>query len=216
MNEIDYGSVFGEEAAEGANESAPAGQTTAEAPETEHAAGEKETVPAGQSAEENARYAAARRKAERERDAALAQARAAARERDAAVAQAQAAAQRRQRMLLDEQITAIGKLDPSVKTVADLLQREEYPRIYGYVRRGLSVTDAFKLANYDTLTQTAAAVAKQAALNAASSKEHLAPTQTRGSGALTVPKDVKELYRLYNPDATDAEIREHYNRSHRE
>ena len=76
MNEIDYGSVFGVEATDGVNESEPAEQTTAEAPETEDAAGEKETEPAKQSAEENAKYAAARRKAEQERDAAIAQARA--------------------------------------------------------------------------------------------------------------------------------------------
>ena len=106
MNEIDYGSVFGVEASTGANESAPAEQTPAETTYTEGTEqGAKETVPAEQSAEENAKFAAARRKAEAERDA--------------AIAQAQQAARRS----LDESIAALGQTDPytgkQIKTKAE-------------------------------------------------------------------------------------------------
>jgi hypothetical protein len=286
MNEIDYGSVFGIEASTGGNESAAAEQTTAGAETTtytEDAQGEKESAPAEQTAvkeeqssEENAKYAAARRKAEQERDAGIAQAQAAAqRQLDEAIAAmgqtdpytgqpirtkaewdawktreaqekkkevadasgmneaefdafvqnlpsvrdyrraAEEARQQKQKMILDEQITAIGKLDPSVKTVEDLVKRPEYKQVYDYVKKGISIVDAFKLANYDTLTQSAAAASRQAAINAANSKEHMAPTQTRGSGAVTVPADVKEQYKLFNPTATDAEIQAHYARFHK-
>ena len=287
MNEIDYGSVFGIETTAGGNESGAADQTTTGADTTtytEDAQGEKESAPAEQtgakeeqSPEENAKFAAARRKAEQERDAAIAAAQAAAqRQLDEAIAAmgqtdpytgqpirtkaewdawkakeaqekkkevaesagmndaefdsfinnlpsvrdyrraAEEARMEKRKTILSEQITAIGKLDPSVKTVEDLTRRPEYQQIYDYVKRGISIVDAFKLANYDALTQNAAAASRQAAINAANSKDHMAPTQTRGSGAVTVPADVKEMYKIYNPTATDAEIQAHYAKYHKQ
>lgn len=276
MNEIDYGAVFGVETTGGANESAPAEQTTTVTETAENTAGEKETEPAEQSAEENAKYAAARRKAEQQAEARIAEAKQQAqRSLDEAIAAmgqtnpytgkavttkaewdawkaqeaqektkevaesagmsetefdafvnnlpsvrdyrqaAEEARQQKQKMVLEEQITEIGKLDPSVKTVEDLMKRPEYPQIYGNVKKGISIVDAFKLANYDALTKNAAAGARQAAINSAASKDHMAPTQTRGSGAVTVPADVKEMYRIYNPNATDAEIQAHYAKFHK-
>jgi len=275
MNEIDYGSVFGVEATDGVNESAPAEQTTAEATTTEEPAGEKEIAPAKQSAEENSKYAAARRKAEQERDAAIAQARAEAQrsiddsiralnienpytgrtiqskaeydayqrqlaaEKRTQVAEsagmseqefnsfvsnlpevreykqaAEAARQQQQRMVLDEQIQEIAKLDPSISTVQDLMQRPEYQQVYNLVRKGNSIVDAYKLVYFDKLTANASTAAKQAALNSANSKEHLTATTARGAGSLTVPADVKAMYKSMMPDVTDAEIQEHYNKFH--
>ena len=281
MAEIDYGSVFGVETSGGGNESAPAEQTTPAAETQEDTAGENEAEVADQpgadkqqSPEENAKFAAARRKAEQERDAAIAQARQQAqrsldeaiaamgqtnpytgrpiqtkaewdawkaqeRTREvaesagmseqefgnfvnnlpqvrAANAAAAAARQQQQKLILDEQISAINKLDPGIKTVADLMERPEYKQIYANVQKGLSIVDAYKLVNFDSLTQSKAAGARQAALNSAAGKEHMAPTQSRGAGAVTVPKDVKEMYRLYNPEATDAEIQAHYAKFHKQ
>ena len=282
MNEIDYGAVFGVEATTGGNESAPAEQTTAETTYTDGTAqGEKEAETAEQPAaeqskEDNAKYAAARRKAEQERDAAIREAQQAAqRSLDEAIAAmgqtdpytgkaiktkaewdawksreaqekskevaesagmsetefnnfvqnlpavkefrkaAEDARVQKQKSILNDQITAVGKIDPSIKTVQDLLDRPEYQQIYSYVQKGISIVDAFKLANFDTLTKKSAEGARQAAINSTASKEHMAPTQTRGSGAVTVPDDVKQMYRLYNPEATDAEIQAHYNKFHK-
>ena len=276
MSEIDYGAVFG---VEGGNEPAPAEQaaeTESVEAKTEEPAGGKETAPAEQSAEENAKFAAARRKAEQERDAGIAQARAEAQrsldetikslgltnsytgkpitskaEYDAWKQQeskakqtevaeaagmsetefngfvdnlpqvidyrraAEAARQQQQKMVLEEQIKEIGKLDPTIKSVKDLIEHPKYAEIYANVKKGISITDAFKLVNFDSLTANAGNAARQAALNAANSKEHLAPTSQRGAGAVPVPADVKAQYKLLNPDATDAETQEHYNRFHK-
>ena len=113
---------------------------------------------------------------------------------------------------IEEQLREISRLDPAVKGLGDLARMANYPRLYELVKRGNSLTEAYKLANYDALTQRAAQASKQAALNAARSKEHLAPTAQRGAGAASVPADVKEEYRALNPDATEAEIQQHYNR----
>lgn len=116
---------------------------------------------------------------------------------------------------IEEQLKEIGTMDPSIKTLEDLSKMPTYPRFYELVKRGNTLTDAFRLANFDALTQGAAAGARQAAVNAVRSKEHLEQTRTRGKGAVSVPADVREQYRFFNPDATDEEIQRHYAKNHK-
>ena len=283
--DINYNEVFGIE--EGANDPAPAEQdnaAAAAAENTENAAGANETEPAEQSVEnageqspeDRSKFAAARRKAEQERDAAVAKAkedaqrelddtikalgltdsftgkpittkaefdawkRAESEQKRSEIAEAagmsdtefgsfvdnlpqvqeykraaESARQQEQKMVLDEQIKEIAKLDPSIKGVKDLFDRPEYQDIYNKVKLGNSIVDAFKLVYFDKLTASAGDAARQAALNAANSKEHLQPNGQRGAGAIPVPPDVKAQYKLLNPNATDAEIQEHYHRFHK-
>lgn len=120
-----------------------------------------------------------------------------------------------QKLALDTQIAELSKLDPSIQTVDDLLKQENYKDVYEYVRRGLSIPEAYKLANFDKLSgERASSAARAAALNS-KSKEHLQPTAQRGEGAATVPADVMETYRFLNPNATVAEITAHYNKYHK-
>lgn len=238
---------------------------------------------AGQSAEENAKYAAARRKAERERDEAIAAAKAEMQKqmdeafassgmvnpytkkpitskaeydeyrakydeeqrsrvmrksgmtedeynrfvenlpqvREAKEAKAEAeritteAREREARVRIDEQIREIGAIDPSIKSVEDLTKMENYDQFYALVKKGNTLTDAFKLVNYDRLVSSSSAAARQAALNAANGKAHMGRTSSRGQGAVAVPADVMEQYRFFLPDATDAEIQAHYQKYHR-
>ena len=116
---------------------------------------------------------------------------------------------------VDEQLKKISELDPNIRELQDLAKMPNYPQFYELVKKGNSLLDAFKLANFETLSQGTAARARQAAINAAQSKQHLAQTQTRGKGAVPVPSDVKELYRTMNPGVTDAEIQAHYSRTHK-
>ncbi len=297
--EIDYGAVFGideggneQEVAEPANETEEAQgaeeQEVAEPAEQEESTdGTEETGAeegAEQTPEERSRFAAARRKAEAERDAAVQKAREDAQAeaqrvideafrnsgltnpytkqpitskaeydeykvrfeaekkarllkksgmtdeefnqfvselpevRQAKQAQAaaeEAAKQAREqqaRLKVDEQLKEISALDPSIKELKDIAKMETYPKFYELVKKGNSLTDAFKLANFETLNRSTAAASRQAAINAAQGKSHLAQTATRGTGAVTVPADVKESYRAFNPNATDAEIQQHYNK----
>ena len=87
---------------------------------------------------------------------------------------------------------------------------DSYGRFYELVKRGNTLTDAFRLVNMDRLTAKAGEAAKQAALNQVASKAHLDRTVTRGAGSVTVPADVIAEYRAFNPDAADAEIRAHW------
>ena len=311
--DIDYGAVFGlgetgeelteaaeppaGEEAQGVNEqeaAAPAGDGT-QSEETEgledsrEAAGEAaaDTAEPGkkqQTPEENAKYAAARRKAEAERDAAIARAKQEAQEeaqriieeafrgsgllnpytnqpitsraeyeeyrkrydaekkerllkksgmsdeefqafvenlpevrqaREAQAAAESAAREAREaqaKMRVEEQMREISALDPSIRELSDLAKMETYPKFYELVKRGNTLTDAFKLANYEALTQGAVTARSQPARNAAQGKRHLTQTSGRGNGAASVPADVRAEYLAFNPDATDAEIQAHYNK----
>ena len=297
MNEIDYGALYGME--QGVNEA-----EAAEPSDAENAQGENEREPADpveeaeavgqdnaeedapevQPPDERARFAAARRRAEAERDAAILRARQEAEENarryiDEAFAQIgmtnpytgrpiasraefeqyrdrfeaekkagilqksgmtgpefdafvaglpevrQANEARRQaeeamrqareqqaRTKVDEQLREIGALDPSVRELSDLAKMPGYPQFYELVKKGYTLLDAFKLVNFDALRRDTAEAGRQAARNAARSKEHLSQTATRGRGAAAVPADVREAYRAFNPDATEAEIQKHYQR----
>lgn len=119
--------------------------------------------------------------------------------------------QARVKAKLDMQLKEIALLDPSIKSLADLTRAPYYDRFYELVKRGNSLSDAFKLANLDTITHNAAKASKQAAMNALG-KQHMAATMARGVGDVSVPLDVREAYLAFNPSATNAEIQRHYNK----
>ena len=303
MNDIDYGAVFGVEdpdttaIAEGAEVTEPA-EPSAESEPTDHSAGAEAQVaaaPAGDDTkapepgkegktEEDARFAAARRREEADRDAAIAKARAdveaqaqksidqffrnsglvnpftkapittrdeytayrqqyveqqkqnmlqrtgmsqeeykafvdnlpevrAAREAKAAADQAAMEAREQQaRSKVEAQLKEIQGMDPAIKTLQDLSKMETYPKLYDMVKRGYSIVDAYKLANYDALTNRAAEASRKAAVTAVQSKQHLTTTKSRGDGAVSVPESVLEEYRVLNPGASREEIQKHYQR----
>lgn len=111
---------------------------------------------------------------------------------------------------VDEQLRQIQDIDPTVKELGDLAKLDTYPKLYDMVKRGYSILDAYRLANYDTLTQRAAEASRKAAINSVQSKQHLKATESRGGGAIPVPDSVLEEYRVLNPGATKEEIQKHY------
>ena len=121
------------------------------------------------------------------------------------------AREERAKAQIEQQLEEIHQLDPDITGMADLAKLEHYDRFRELVQKGLGLTDAYKLVNFEKLTEKAAAARKQAMLNASASKAHLTPTAQRGAGAQPVPEDVRKAYRTYLPDATDSEIQRHYN-----
>lgn len=114
---------------------------------------------------------------------------------------------------IDAELTEIGKVDPAIKTVEDLLHMPNAKAFYELVQKGYSFRDAHYLANRERLERELVEAAKQQALSSVRSKEHLNPVGgSRGTGAASVPAEEMALFRLFNPDATDAQIQNHYNR----
>lgn len=128
-------------------------------------------------------------------------------------ADAAASAQAAMAEKVQEEIAEISKLDPSIKTVADLKNMPNFQQFYELVGKSYSFIDAYRLANFDRLTAQAAETGRQQAAVNARSKDHLQATgNARGAGAVSVPKDEMAIYRLLNPNATEAQIQAHYNK----
>lgn len=121
---------------------------------------------------------------------------------------------------VDAELEEIRRLDPAMTDLKAILESETGEAFRASVARGASFIEAFKLANFDRLRQmTTAETAKraeQAALNKARSKDHLQTSRSSGKGNVSVPAEVKEMYRYLMPGKTDAEIQEHYNRTLRD
>lgn len=74
---------------------------------------------------------------------------------------------------------------------------------------GITLADAYAATHRKELSKKQSAAAKQAAMNEMNSKGHL--TQTKGSNAKgDVPEEIRREYKIYFPNATDAEIAEMY------
>lgn len=112
---------------------------------------------------------------------------------------------------VEQELAEIRKLDPTIQSLTDIIRMPTGQKFAELVQKnGLNYLDAFKLANLDSLqAQARNAAAAGAKLNR-SSKEHLRKTDMRGQGAVEVPEDVKESYRLLNPGMSDTEIQNDY------
>lgn len=115
---------------------------------------------------------------------------------------------------IQSEIEEIGKLDPGIRSVEDLLNmpEEKYTEFKGYVDKGYSFVDAYRLSHMDQIADRRAEQARQAAMDNERGKGHLRSSKGQGTGPVSVPADVMKSYRLFNPKATDAEIRDHYNK----
>lgn len=123
--------------------------------------------------------------------------------------QAQAAAKAK----IEGEIAEIGKMDPAIKSAGDLLKMPKAKEFYAYVQKGYSFLDAYRLANFEEITQRNVEAAWQQAQAAARGKEHLTVVgNPRNTGAASVPADQMQLYRMMNPGASEADIQKHFNK----
>ena len=117
---------------------------------------------------------------------------------------------------MQQEMEAIRKIDPSIKSTDDIIRKETGPEYARYVRMGLKPSEAFRLANYDAIRDRDRNAAEQAARNAAAGKSHLQGTQTSGGQALAVPEEYKRNMRRFVPGITEEEIakqfRKHQNK----
>ena len=81
----------------------------------------------------------------------------------------------------------------------------------GYVEKGLSIEDAFYMANRDAVDKRRMEAAKQAGIKQASGKRHMAPVPgAAGEAPYVATPRQREMYREINPNATDDEINAAY------
>ena len=106
------------------------------------------------------------------------------------------------------------KLEPGLKSVADLANMENFGEIVNLVQnKGLDMVTAYKAVNYGRAIQSGTAAGRQAAINAAKGKGHLAShgganmpgkEKTMSSGMLAKAHE-------YFPDKSEEELQKLYN-----
>lgn len=108
---------------------------------------------------------------------------------------------------MNEAIKEISRLDPSITDVAALANHPNAPVFNEYVNRGYSLVDAFRLANFDTLTGKKAAAAKQQAMNNVNGKSHLSTTAGNAGGDDVVidPQEMQMMKHAF-PNLTHAQL----------
>lgn len=118
----------------------------------------------------------------------------------------------RSRIVAEEQLRQIAKLDGEVATMDELLAMPEYDSFYALVKKGVSLVDAYKLTRYDRLMERAAEAASRQTRHSMASRGHLTAAAAQpGSGDYSaVPADVADGFRLAKPGISDKEIRRRY------
>lgn len=123
---------------------------------------------------------------------------------------------------LDEQAGAafnrdfaeLQKLEPTLKTVNDLEKLDGFDKIVQLVQeKGLDMVTAYKAVNFGRATQASQAAGKQAAINAAKGKNHLAAHdgQAQPGTQKVMSESMLHLAKEAFPDKSDAEIQKLYN-----
>lgn len=113
---------------------------------------------------------------------------------------------------VEEQLKEIRKTDPAIQTVADLMNRPYSRAFYEAVQRGNNFLDAFYLATRGTQAEEVEEKARQSAINNLTGKNHLKATGIGGRAGATISPEEREMYRLFNPKATDQDIQKYQNK----
>lgn len=106
------------------------------------------------------------------------------------------------------------KLEPTLKTVNDLEKLDGFDKIVQLVQeKGLDMVTAYKAVNFGRATQASQAAGKQAAINAAKGKNHLAAHdgQAQPGTQKVMSESMLNLAKEAFPDKSDAEIQKLYN-----
>lgn len=141
---------------------------------------------------------------------------------NAAVQQANAAMQQahteKVNRTIEQELAAIRSIDPEIKSADDLHDKypETWERTLALCQKGVSLSEAFKTANFDALMRKRGAAVQQAALNASATKAHLKRTRNNNQATVTMPRDVLEEFRRINPGKTDAEYAAYWAKHHKE
>ncbi|MBP5729547.1 MAG: hypothetical protein J6Y48_20970 [Clostridia bacterium] len=111
---------------------------------------------------------------------------------------------------VQRQLELIKEMDPTLTDLGAILSSDIGQDFRQAVEKGATFIQAYgsamKAQNARAKGEASTAAAK------AAGKQHLSSTNQRGNGALDVPADEMALYCELNPEMTEKEIRDHYNK----
>lgn len=116
---------------------------------------------------------------------------------------------------LNESVKEISKIDPSIKTADDIFSAPNWNDVFDYVQKGMDLTAAYKVVNFDKLMANTTAGAKQATINNMKGMQHL--NQTNGlnvgnDGEVDIPQSELGIWQRAFPDLSLKELKAKYNR----
>lgn len=117
---------------------------------------------------------------------------------------------------VDRDIETIIKMDPSLNSKEDLLKDPLLPEIVEKVRTsGMSFVDAYKIVNFDRLSNSKTAAAKQSVVNQVKGQSHLsnAPSLNVNDSGEDIPASMVETFKEMFPDKSMKELRVLYNKT---
>lgn len=100
----------------------------------------------------------------------------------------------------------------NIKKVSDI---NGNPEIISYLRRGLSIADAYYLTHRNEMIEAQKAGVRQAVVNQANGKKHLQTTASNTQEEVTVSEDEIRNFKNYLPDWKDEKIVEYLKQSKR-
>lgn len=128
----------------------------------------------------------------------------------------QAAQQSQIENALAEDMKAITRLNPNLKSLDDVFALPDAEEMIAMVQRNsISLADAYKIKHFDDLMAGRTASAKQAALNTMNGTSHLNQTDSLGgadNGEMEIPVGELEQWKKAFPRASMADLRKKYNR----
>ncbi len=116
---------------------------------------------------------------------------------------------------LAEDFKKVQLLNPNLKDISELAKEPNYAEVVKYCNAGLSLVDAYKLVNFDTIANAKAEAIKQATINQAKSTAHLQATTGVSTNAETyVPIPEKSLAKWKEafPNLTMEQLTAKYNK----
>lgn len=121
----------------------------------------------------------------------------------------------RAQQLVDKDITEVLKLDPSVKSKDDLFKDPMLPLMVEKVRAGMSLVDAYKIVNFDRLSSSKTAAARQDVINQVKGQSHLsnAPGVNVSDSSEDIPASMVQTFKDMFPDKSMKELKALYNKT---
>lgn len=119
-----------------------------------------------------------------------------------------------QEKMIQTELEQIHALDSTIKTPDDLLNMENFGEFKGYVNKGYSFIDAYKLANFSKLQNKQFEAAQQSAINKAKSTSHLNATNGIATGSkemVDIPTSELAVWKECYPGLSMSELKKKYN-----
>lgn len=118
-----------------------------------------------------------------------------------------------QEQAVQQELAEIRKLDPSIKTIKDVLDLPTGAEFRRLVEdRGMNFHEAFTLANHGRLVQAQQLAAQESAARSYHSKDHLRSVTPNSGTPVSLPKTTRKLYDALMPEMSEEQRRLDYAR----